>query len=214
MPIPANPKIYHITPIDALAEIVQMGFLFSSSIVDTLDVEITTIGISTIKESRKHLPVHCHAGTCVGDYVPFYFCPRSVMLYLIYRANHPELAYRGGQERIVHLELDLYTVIDWADANDCLWAFSLSNAAARYAQFRASLDNLGEINWEAVAATDWRNLEIREAKQAEFLVHQFVPWHLVSRIGVISTHMGNQTLRAIGQAEHRPRIEVCRSWYY
>ncbi|MFN8587276.1 MAG: DarT ssDNA thymidine ADP-ribosyltransferase family protein [Candidatus Eisenbacteria bacterium] len=33
----------------------------------------------------------------VGDCVPFYFCPRSVMLYLIYRGNHgADLSWRAG----------------------------------------------------------------------------------------------------------------------
>ena len=40
-----------------------------------------------IKARRLAQPVRCNPGTLVGDYVPFYFCPRSVMLYLIYKAN-------------------------------------------------------------------------------------------------------------------------------
>jgi len=44
----------------------------------------------------------------VGDCVPFYFCPRSVMLYLIYQGNHPDLQYHGGQDLVLHLEADLY----------------------------------------------------------------------------------------------------------
>ena len=56
----------------------------------------------------------CRPGLNVGDCVPFYFCPRSVMLYLIHRANHPELDYRGGQGPIVHLEADLHEAANWA----------------------------------------------------------------------------------------------------
>jgi ssDNA thymidine ADP-ribosyltransferase, DarT len=33
--------------------------------------------MSTIKQRRLALPVTCHANDHVGDYVPFYFCPRS-----------------------------------------------------------------------------------------------------------------------------------------
>jgi len=47
----------------------------------------------------------------VGDYVPFYFCPRSIMLFIIHQANHPELDYRGGQVPIVHLQADLHTSV-------------------------------------------------------------------------------------------------------
>jgi hypothetical protein len=53
--------------------------------------------MTAIKRRRLGLPLPCHAGDRVADYVPFYFCPRSVMLYLIHRGNHPELTYQGGQ---------------------------------------------------------------------------------------------------------------------
>ena len=214
MTIPENPKIYHILHWDRLPSVVDDEVLLCHSIMANRQGVGTTIGMGNIKNRRLQWQLPCYPDTSIGEYVPFYFCPRSVMLYLIYRANHPELAYRGGQEPIVHLEFDLFTVIDWADANGHQWAFSLSNAAAYYTQFRADIADLNEINWDAVAANIWSNPEIKEAKQAEFLVRSYVPWNLVSRIGVISAQTGNQVMRAISQAEHKPRIEVCRSWYY
>ena len=75
--------------------------------------------MSTIKQRRLRLPplVACHPpSTFVGDDAPFYFCPRSIMLFVIHRKNHPDLLYRGGQEPIVHLEADLHEVIAWAEA--------------------------------------------------------------------------------------------------
>lgn len=150
----------------------------------------------------------------MGDYVPFYFCPRSIMLFVIHRANHPELAYRGGQGSIVHLEADLHRVISWAQENGRQWAFSLSNAGAVYAQFRACIDNLGEINWPAVAATDFRLADIKEGKQAEFLVYDSFPWGLVDRIGVHSRPIAQQVADAMHGAAHRPIVEVRRDWYY
>lgn len=53
--------------------------------------------MSTIKQRRLALPVACHAHDHVGDYVPFYLCPRSIMLFVIHCANHPDLTYRCGQ---------------------------------------------------------------------------------------------------------------------
>ena len=174
----------------------------------------TVIGMGGIKQRRLTLPVRCHPGTNVGDYVPFYFCSRSIMLYVIHCANNPELAYRGGQGPIVHLEADLHRVIAWADANGCRWAFSLSNAGAVYGQFRASVAELGEINWPAVAATDFRSADIKEGKQAEFLLDDSFPWTLVDRIGVHSRTVAQQVANAMQGAAHRPMVEVRRDWYY
>jgi len=50
------------------------------------------IGMATIKQRRLRLHLTSHPGLRVGDCVPFYFCPRSMMLYVIYRAGDPELS--------------------------------------------------------------------------------------------------------------------------
>ena len=101
--------------------------------------------------------------------MPFYFCPRSIMLYIIYCGNHPNLAYTGGQSPIVHLEMDLNSVVQWCEDNDRCWAFTKSNAGAYYTSFFKDLGQLDQIDWEAVAAHDFRAPDIKEGKQAEFL---------------------------------------------
>lgn len=107
-PVPAQPKIYHITHVDNLPAIVRDRVLVSDATMLARGGPSVTIGMSEIKRRRiEEIMVTSHPDTKVGDYVPFYFCPRSVMLYLIYRANHQDLSYRGGQDPIVHLEADL-----------------------------------------------------------------------------------------------------------
>lgn len=213
MPIPDQPKIYHIVHVDNLASICGDGCLWSDSVMVQRQGG-TVIGMGSIKQRRLALPVSCHPQTFVGEYVPFYFCPRSIMLFVIHCANHPELAYRGGQQPIIHLQADLNQVVQWAEANGSRWAFSLSNAGAVYTQFRSELAQLDEINWDAVAARDFRPADVKEAKQAEFLVQQSFPWHLVERIGVYSQGIAQRVYAAMNGAGHRPSVEIRREWYY
>jgi hypothetical protein len=213
MPVPANPKIYHIVHVDNLASIIADGGLWSDAVMVQRRGG-TVIGMGSIKQRRLQLPVTCHPGTHVGDYVPFYLCSRSIMLYVIYCANHSELAYKGGQQPIVHLEADLNKVVAWAAANGQRWAISLSNAGAVYTQFRTGLDKLNEINWGAVAASDFRPADVKEGKQAEFLMQQSFPWHLVERIGVHSQPIVPRVAAAMQGAAHRPVLEIKRDWYY
>ena len=77
------------------------------------------------------------------------------MLFLIHCANHAELTYRGGQGPIVHLEVDLGRAVQWANANDRRWAFTLSNAGAYYFESRHSLDDLEDLDWSAIGAKKW-----------------------------------------------------------
>ena len=211
---PARPKIFHITHVDNLSSIVGAGELLSDATMIARGGRQTGIGMSAIKQRRLALPVTCHTNDRVGDYVPFYFCPRSIMLFVIHCANHPDLTYRGGQTPIVHVQADLHAVITWARQHNRRWAFSLSNAGARYASFRADPAELDQIDWSAIASTDFRNGTVKEAKQAEFLVHASFPWELVEAVGVISRIVRGQVETAIAASTHRPPVNVRPKWYY
>ena len=214
---PAHPRIFHIVHGDRLTSIMNDGGLHCDAKMIHHRKAGTTIGMSNIKERRLRRRVPCHLDTHVGDYVPFYFCPRSVMLHSIHRKStdpdsESELAYSGGQEPIVHLEADLREVVNWANRKGRRWAFSTGNAAAAGVEFHDDLDRLDRIDWNAVKACYWR--EVKTEKQAEFLVYGFVPWRLVSRIGVISDRVRKRVLEIIADSGHEPRVVVERQWYY
>ncbi len=212
MPVPAEPKIYHIVHVDRLSSIVADDCLWCDAEIVQRESSGTTIGMNSIKQRRLTNALSSHPDLCVGDCVPFYFCPRSVMLYVISQANHPELTYHGGQDPIVHLEAELWRTIDWAEEHKQRWAFTLSNAGASYFEDRCDLTHLSEIDWEAVQTRDWQ--QHKDGKQAEFLIEQRFPWKLVSRIGVRSLQVYQQTLSAIEAGVHQPRIDIKPEWYY
>ena len=212
MAVPPQPKIFHICHVDRLAAIVASGGLLSDAAVQQAEPAGTVIGMNSIKQRRlTELKLSSHPQLFVGQCVPFYFCPRSVMLFLIHKQN-PELTYKGGQEPIIHLESDLHATIAWANANGLRWAFTLSNAGAYYFEDRDDPAQLNQVNWEAVHASDWRSH--KEGKQAEFLLEASFPWHLVKRIGVHSRSVYRTVLNALPAQGHRPRVEVLPDWYY
>lgn len=218
MPPPDGPKIYHIVHVDRLASVIRDGLLCDAAVV-AQGKGGTTIGMGDIKRRRlQELQLTSHPGLFVGQCVPFYFCPRSIMLFLISCANHPELDYKGGQGPIVHLECDLRAAVRWAEQQRLRWAFTLSNAGAYYFEDRADLAQLGEINWDAVATNRWSgngiSRQVKEGKQAEFLVETAFPWHLVERIGVRADGVAQQVAAAMQGAAHRPTVEIRRDWYY
>ena len=211
--MPARPKLYHIAHVDRLPSIVADQCLWCDREVARRAPPGTTIGMSGIKQRRlDELRLTSHPDLFVGDCVPFYFCPRSVMLFLIHKANEPELAYRGGQGPIVHFEADLHSLVAWADTQHRRWAFTLSNAGARYFEDRSDLGQLGEIDWNAVQTRDWR--QCKEGKQAEFLLELSFPWHLVERIGVQSRATYTSVVNALPPRGHRPPVEIRPEWYY
>lgn len=177
MPPPDRPKIYHIIHVDRLPSVLAAGCLLCDAAMVNRPGSGTVIGMNEIKLRRlNELTLTSHPGLYVGQCVPFYLCPRSVMLYLIWQTNHPNLAYRGGEGPIVHLEADLRATVNWADRLGHRWAFTLSNAGARYFEDRASLDALHEVDWDAVVATNWAGrgipASVKDGKQAEFLIER------------------------------------------
>lgn len=214
MPPPANPKIYHIVHIDRLPSIIADGRLWCDSVMAERADAGTVIGMNTIKRRRLSLAVKCWPDNVVGDYVPFYLCSRSVMLYVIHCANNPELAYRGGQGPIVHLEADLNRVIDAADAKRRRWALSLSNAGSRYAEFRTGADAPMALDWTAIQSNDFRNPDVKERKQAEFLLRRSFPWRRIERIGVRTPEIAQRVANILNDADHRPQVQITPQWYF
>ena len=213
MTVPAQLKIYHIAHVDRLPSIVADQSIWCDREVIRRCQPGTTIGMNSIKTRRlTELRLSSHPDLFVGDCVPFYFCPRSVMLYLLHQGNHEELSYRGGQDPIVHFEADLRKVVGWADNQHRRWAFTLSNAGSRFFEDRSDLSRLPEVDWNAVRATDWRRC--KDGKQAEFLLEFSFPWHLVDRIGVCSRGTFQRAVGALPVDGHRPVTELRSDWYY
>jgi hypothetical protein len=213
--VPINPKVYHITHVNNLARIINAEGIWSDRERIDRGIDCDLVGMSSIKRRRlEELEVDCHPGTRVGEYVPFYFCPRSIMLFILHRGNHPEVAYKGGQESIVHLEADLRTVVHSAEQQSRKWAFTTRNAGAYVVNFRNSLDHLDDVDWNAVAAHDFRDAVVKEGKQAEFLLHKSFSWHLVERIGVYTEAMASKVSSLIAGAKMRPPVQRVPGWYY
>lgn len=213
MTVPTQPKIYHIVHVDRLQSIIRTGGLLCDAQIVANHTVGTTIGMSEIKQRRlNELTLTSYPDLHVGDCVPFYFCPRSIMLFLIYRANNPELAYQGGQGPIIHLQADLHSSIAWAQQQIRRWAFTLSNAGSYFFEDRCSIAQLPELDWPAIQARQWSGC--KEGKQAEFLMEQSFPWHLIESIGVCSQQTYQQVMTILqASGQHLP-VKIKPEWYY
>jgi hypothetical protein len=212
---PANPKIYHITHIDNLPMIIESSCIWSDRQRLSQGFDCQVVGMPTIKRRRlEEIEVTCVPGTKVGEYVPFYLCPRSIMLYIFSKGNHPDLSYTGGQEPIVHLQADMNACVQWAKQNGKPIAFSTSDAGSRTADFYNKKKDLDKVDWDAVGARWFTDSGVRERKQAEFLVFDWFPWSLVEHVGVFDQNRATLAKQAISANTHRPTISIENSWYF
>ncbi len=203
----SNHAIYHITHADNLANIIGEGRLWCDARRIARGLANTNIGYSHIKARRMRHPVMVAKGGMLGNYVPFNFCPRSVMLYVVSRGHDN---YQDGQQPIVHLVSSIDAVV----ATGRPWFFTNRHADLGYADQYDALEKLDEIDWSVMPVKYWNEAETEEKRQAEFLVHDWCPWSAVETIGVINQDIAAQVEAAIVGAAHKPRVEVHRDWYY
>ena len=102
------------------------------------------------------------------------------MLYLIFRGNHKNLGYKGGQGKIVHLEFDMRTVYDWAKNANRHAIITDRNAGTAFFEAWEEFDAIGNLDWTAINATDWNRC--KDGKQAEFLIEYSVITSLIERV--------------------------------
>jgi hypothetical protein len=202
-----NPDVFHISHINNLASIIQSGGLISDAIRIKQKIGNQNIGYSHIKQRRlQHLVTVSQRGV-IGNYVPFNFCPRSVMLFVVYR-GHTD--YNGGQQSILHLMTDVERVR--AHNPDCF--FTDIHADLGYAEQIADFSRIKDLNWDYINRSNWRDPVIKETKQAEFLAFNSVPWAAIKEIGVINQQVAAQVSAIILNHPHQPLVSIKPQWYY
>lgn len=202
---PQQVLIYHITDVANLPDVLRDGGLHSDAVMAQRSP--TVIGYSHIKQRRlSEIRVPCCNSRFVGEFVPFYFCPRSPMLFTINQGNTGRPA--GCQATIIHLVSN----VDIAAGLGQSWAISDGNAGARYTGFESNLDALDRLDWPAIRSRSWQGKT--HEKSAEFLVADFFPWHCIQRIGCHNSTVARQVGGLIQNHGYQPSVDVEPTWYY
>jgi hypothetical protein len=204
--------IFHITHIRNLISITAQNGLCCDLLTAERGLDPVGIAHRHIKERRARRQVTAAVQGTLADYVPFYFAPRSPMLYSINRGAVE--GYTEGQQPIVHLVASAERVVQ----ERLPFAFTDGHAEMVISRFFDDLRWLDQVDWPLMRATYWNDTpadgDRKRRRQAEFLVHRFFPWALVEEIGVQTEQMARQVHAVLAQSEHRPQVAVCRHWYY
>ena len=204
--------IFHITHIRNLQNIINDGGLWCDRVVSQRNLAHVSIAHQHIKDRRaqKNVPIPPHG--VVADYVPFYFAPRSPMLYSISRGNVE--GYQGGQSEVLHLVSSAEAVLQ----SGLPFVFTDGHAEMSISHFYQDLQDLNKVDWSIMRATIWRDTnedgDRKRRRQAEFLVHEFFLFSLFDRIGVATQTMAKKTAALLAELEEKPLIEVQPTWYY
>lgn len=199
--------LYHITDVTNLSNIIAKGGLLSDTAISSAGGPNLMIGHDHIKTRRMtQYRVPCAGNRLVGEFVPFYYCPRSPMLYVMNRGGTG--LPPGGQVNVVHLVTTVQSALNVGSP----WAISDSNAGSNYAQFFSDTAKLDTLNWDAINALSWNT--VTSAKQAEFLVADYFPWTAILGIGCHNAGTHATVEEILATTAHKPKVLTKPAWYY
>ena len=204
--------IYHVTHLRNLKSILESDCIWCDSEIKTRSIETQGIAYEAIKQRRARRPVPTCRQGYLSDYVPFYFAPRSPMLYAIHCGTVEN--YQEGQSSVLHLVSKVETVIE----KQLPFTFTNGHAEMMPTEFYESLDDIDKIDWKLMKAEFWNDTEDdinrKWRRQAEFLVHNHFPIELVAGIGVISEEIKSQVEEILRIFKKEITVAVLPQWYY
>jgi hypothetical protein len=171
-----------------------------------------TIHNIDIQHERRVRTVPCGPGGTVHDYVSFYFGPRSPMLLQLHTGQ--VLGYSEGQEPLIYVVSEVEEIL----GARLPFVFSDGHGIAAFTDWFDDIADLDKIDWNMAYARYWADtvddMDRQRRKQAEFLVHRFCPWHVVTRIGVLNDNIKRQVEDILVKYGVSTVVETCRRWYY
>jgi hypothetical protein len=211
MPVPNPTPIYHFTHIDNLARILRSGGLLCHRQLRQKQAPSTSIAYQHIQDRRDLCAVPCGSGGNLHDYIPFYFAPRSPMLYTIHRGN---VAGIQDQKQIIYLVSTIQAV---AQAG-LPYVFTDGHAVVQYTSFYTDLQRLDQVDWDIMQGRYWYDTpndpDRKRRRQAEFLVYREFPFSLVHEIGVYHAEMRTRVETILQNSDHKPAANLRQNWYY
>lgn len=196
---------FRIAHIDNISYINETGFVLASS--EQASTSYTPIGDPNVIDKRR---TNIH-GIDLTQYIPFYFGPRSIMLYVI------QHGYNGVKKQEPHNIV--YCVIRISDliANnvDCLFTDGHALSAITTFYTHKQLNNINNIiSYKDVYAQYWndeQDIDLKRRKEAELLIKKELDKKHICGY-VVYNEKAKETLTAQGIEENR--IFIKPNYYF
>lgn len=219
MPIPT--RLFHMTACNNLESILNSGALLCKNSTSVNGIAYENIAHTTIQNRRSAKAIPIPPCGVLHDYVPFYFAPRSPMLYAINQGNVDGCDYR--QDDIIYFQ----TTVQSLNENGSLYIFSDRNATLEYALFENDYDQLSQmINWNYITSspsldgycryfhTTPQYPERGEIRQAELLIYRQLALNHIQSIGVYNQNTLEIVNELLSRYHYNLPVSIQSAWYF
>ncbi len=172
---------YRIIHRDNLRHLLKHGFV--SKHHKNADPDFTSIGNTEIIDVRSTTKVKINGFGNIGEYIPFYFTTRSIMLYNIVTGYQAPKVPRRAKNEIIAIRCKIQTL-----AKQRIWFFTDGQANDDATTHYHDLAHLENVDWECIHKEDFTksasDYDRARRYQAEFLIHDHVPVECIDAICV------------------------------
>lgn len=177
---------YRITHRDNLVHVLEHGLVSKDHV--KADGNFVSIGNLEIIDVRSTTEVDIDGYGFIGEYVPFYLTPRSIMLFNIITGHYVPKVPKRSKDELVVIRCLINTL-----AKRPQWFFTDGQANDGETTHFNDLKYLTKIDWNCIQNSNFSksdgDYDRQRRYQAEFLVHNAVPAKCIESISVYNEKM-------------------------
>lgn len=203
-------KIYRLTHYSNLEFALLNGLYCTNS--ENCDPNYSNIGHRNLINRRGSRIVPIPPGGVLNDYIPFYFAPRSPMLYSIHTGFVQ--GFDGSQREIIYCVSSVQSIRN----SKIPFVFTDGHAYEWISNFYNKERDLEYIDWSIMSERYWHNTpednDRKRRRMAEFLVYQFVPITCILGIVVFDDRMEKTVNKIQHKCNTNIKTSINPDWYY
>jgi hypothetical protein len=211
MRINANKNFcYRICHILNLPDLLQVGLCTKHH--PLANQNFVPIGNNEIINVRDTTRIKIAGYGLIGEYVPFYFTPRSIMLYNIVTGHRAPVVPTVPRNQIVIIRSRIEQLIE---AHRYFFTDGQANDAAT--DHFSDLKDLDKIDWEIIHNSNFSkdgDFDRPRRYQAEFLVHNHVPVSAIESIIVYDESTKDDVIRQVKQYGQNVAVKTIREYFF
>lgn len=200
---------FRITHVNNVRWIAQNGLHCPNSL--SKDANFLPIGNADLINKRSSRQVPIPPSGTLSDYVPFYFTPKSMMMFNIKTGYNVQK--RSNEEIAI-----VVTSVPQLVSDKVPFIFTDRHAYTQFTQFTSDTSKLSELPWDLWRSVDFKrnndDLGKTDRYQAELLVHARLPVTSILGVAGCDTSCRDQISAILSGTPLEGKAYAMPSWYF
>ena len=202
---------YRVTHIENLPLLIQNGIV--SKHHPKADKSYINIGHIEIVGLREKMNVKLEGYGHIGEYVPFYFTPRSIMLLNIITGVNNQFVPKRAKDELLIICCNILKLTTLPN-----WFFTDGQGNNNLTKHYNDMTQLGSIDWESIVKSDFskkdNDIDRFRRYQAEFLVHNEVPISYIDSLYVFNKKAFNYVTDVLNENSINLPVNIQTRYFF